>query len=481
MLRSSELLEEIIEYFSILIKYIELNNDIGNFDFNRKSEDFFCGLLNLVYKLNLENLNKLKMNFPAIDLGDKEKRICFQVTTNSTFGKIKETLDKYCSKKLYEDFDFISILIIGDKGKHRKEIEYVEFDFSYKDNLLDTNDIVKEISKMKTKELYEIFKFIKAEYSNKIIEKIKMLKEDKSLYIDEIIVRDKHICYYTYGLGKVRIDAYLPVSIEEKLSCLISFQQPGLSDCMFTFEEDQIRKILFNDHNSGFSEKRKFILNIDSEKVGIQFPNNRFITDVQTAEQLCILISCLYEKYLLTKRELYQIIGAINYEEINQGEFNIIRTPLYLWTAMVDFAQKHDHFYGNTQWDIFHPLNLQKKDHIIIYKNHLNKIKADILAELFVRDINKNYVDIVWKAGYTPLIDKMDGFNNEMKWKVDYTHNWILEEFIPYIFYLNGTLKKTVIERLFKKETTFEEFRSKFNYSNYKIQSLYRENNKFDL
>lgn len=107
----------------------------------------------------------------------------------------------------------------------------------------------------------------------------------------------------------------------------------------------------------------------------------------------------------------------------------------------------------------------------------MDKVKADILAELYVKDTTSRHVNIIWKAGYTPLISKMDGFDNLIKWKVDYTHDWILEEFIPYIFYLNTSNKLNIFKRLFKSKITFEEIKSGFSYSLYNIESLICKNN----
>lgn len=476
-LKSSEVMKEIIQYLSILKYYVELHNDIGNTDINKKSEDFFCELLNLVFKLNLENLNRFKINFPAIDLGDKEKRICYQITATSTLEKIKDTLDTFREERLYKEFDIINILIIGSKKKHNKKIEYSEFKFTYKDNLFDLNDLTKEIAKKSTKELEEILSFFRTEFSNSIIDKIKKAEEDKSLYVEETILEDKHICYYSYGLGQVRVDAYLPASIEQKLSCLILFQQPGLSDCMISFEEETINTIFFSECDTGLTEKRSFIWYMDGEKIGIRFPNNRFVTNVETAKQLCEVISHLYKKYSKAKQKLHCIIGASGFKEEQQGEFQIVRVPKYIWIVMVDFAQKHDHYYGETEWDIFRPLNLHKKNHITIYKNHLNEVKADILAELHVKDMSSSYVDIFWKSGYTPLVSKMEGFDNLIKWKVDYTHDWILEEFIPHLFYLDFLRNRNMFKRLFKTKLTFGEFKNGFRYSQYSIESLTFKNN----
>lgn len=56
-----------------------MQNRNGLFDINKYCEDVFCGLLNIVYDLNLNNLNCIAYNFPATDLGDYNKRICFRV------------------------------------------------------------------------------------------------------------------------------------------------------------------------------------------------------------------------------------------------------------------------------------------------------------------------------------------------------------------------------------------------------------------
>lgn len=465
-------MDEITLYLGVFKYYVELHNEIGNVDINKSSENFFCGLLNLVFDIKLRNLNRLQMNFPAIDLGDTERRVCYQITATSTSHKIRATLDKFKEKELYKEFDEINILIIGNKKKHNGNFQYLDFNFDISENLIDINDLSKEIAKKDTDGLEKIVTFFKSELSNSIIDKIRIVKEDKAIYIEEKILRDKHTCYYAFGLGRVRIDAFLPISNDQKLSCLILFQQPGLSDCMISFDEDFIKNVLFNDCDSGLTENRGFIWYMDRDKVGIKFPNIRFTADLITARQLCEIISRLHIQYSKIRTELIEVVGAVGFKEESPGEYRILRVPRSIWTEMVDFAQAHDHYYGETEWDIFRPLHSVRKDRIMIYKNHMNKINADILAELYVSDLSSTSVNIVWKAGYTPFISKMDGFNNQIKWKVDFTHNWIIEMFIPYIIYLGHVRNQSIIKRLFMKKINFEKFKSDFSLKPYYIESL---------
>lgn len=84
--------------------------------------------------------------------------------------------------------------------------------------------------------------------------------------------------------------------------------------------------------------------------------------------------------------------------------------------------------------------------------------------------MNDSYANVIWQAGHTPFLRTMEGFDNVRKWKVDYTHDWILNGFIPYIFYLN--IPNNIFQHLYKKKITFDQFKSTFKYQDYGIQSL---------
>ncbi|WP_153063498.1 SMEK domain-containing protein [Lysinibacillus mangiferihumi] len=71
------------------MEYTDLNNKIGYTDINKSTEDFYAGLLSLIYEINLLNMNETKVNHPAINLGDIESQICYQVTSTSERAKIQ--------------------------------------------------------------------------------------------------------------------------------------------------------------------------------------------------------------------------------------------------------------------------------------------------------------------------------------------------------------------------------------------------------
>ena len=52
-------------------------------------------ILNLVYGVNLVNINNRVRNSAAIDLVDTENRIAVQVTSTSTGDKVKHTINEF--------------------------------------------------------------------------------------------------------------------------------------------------------------------------------------------------------------------------------------------------------------------------------------------------------------------------------------------------------------------------------------------------
>lgn len=109
-------LKIIAEKFSTLENFVTLQNKSGFSDINKSAERLFIDILNVTYNLTLRDMNEIQENYPAIDLGDYNKRICVQVTSESTNQKFRRTVEKFKEKKLDKDFDRIVFLIISNKN-----------------------------------------------------------------------------------------------------------------------------------------------------------------------------------------------------------------------------------------------------------------------------------------------------------------------------------------------------------------------------
>ena len=87
------MLKRIKKYLLTVKLNIQYDNEAGLFDINKHCENFYCGLLNLVYGYQLKNANIEEKNFDSVDLIDDISGIYFQVTSNKRSEKIKDTID----------------------------------------------------------------------------------------------------------------------------------------------------------------------------------------------------------------------------------------------------------------------------------------------------------------------------------------------------------------------------------------------------
>jgi len=175
-------------------KSIALENAIGLFDNNRIAQDFFAGLFAIVFGYkNLKELDKLNgiVNYPAIDLGDDQAKIAFQITTNSDSEKIKDTIQKFINHKLYESYERLIVFIIGEKKAYRTIFNTQgKVAFDQNNDIWDDNFLIKEIEKLELEKLEMVqqfledniveFKFPDRVYDQDIKSCIEILKRDIS-------------------------------------------------------------------------------------------------------------------------------------------------------------------------------------------------------------------------------------------------------------------------------------------------------------
>lgn len=129
MYNLNKYIENIIEKLTSIERYIELSNKAGRFDANKHAEEFYRDLLNLFFDWNLKPLNtETTPNYPGVDLGDGERWIAVQVTSENTTTKIHDSIEGFKNKSLREGYKELYILMF--KGKQ----EFLKVDFSARVN-----------------------------------------------------------------------------------------------------------------------------------------------------------------------------------------------------------------------------------------------------------------------------------------------------------------------------------------------------------
>lgn len=145
MFISEENIKKVSYWLSVLAYYTKINNLQNLTDINTLSEDFFCKLLNAIFNIQLVNLNPtIKKNYPAVDLGDKSKKLCFQVTADDTSTKIKDTILIFEKNERYKIFTSLKFLLTVIKKRNYSFNCKTNglYSFCLEDDLLDLNDLV---------------------------------------------------------------------------------------------------------------------------------------------------------------------------------------------------------------------------------------------------------------------------------------------------------------------------------------------------
>ncbi len=409
-----------------LVKIINIKNKMNLNDINSECEKLFCEILNILFELDLVVLNT-ESNYRniAVDLGDEKKSFYVQITSNKTKEKIKETLRKFAY--VYGSENTIIIFIIGKKAKYNK-VDTYGINFDVDTNIWDIDTIINNLnddSERNKRVLLAIDKF----YDSGITDIYTVDKKNKDLTVDKIIIDSGKMKKYRYGLGDVCVDAFLPKSYKDKLSLLLTFRKKEVEDAWITFNQEDAISILFCKDDTEIMN-RKFILFEDEGKVWMQLLNIRFSIEYTVAENLCFLLDDLKEEFDKCLHEQGELLGTRKFNTDEDGDVVLAETSTYVWEALVKFAQSRDYGLPYDKWNIFYT-NSFDRNRIMIYKNMNIKAKGDVLAQLFCKKKYGNYVSIIWRPGFTALDDPCKEFDNKIKWKADYTCDWLFNEFIP--------------------------------------------------
>ncbi len=203
MVQKDSLIKDIIEIFSKEKLNIQTLSEQGLLDEHNYWEDIVCRLLNVVFGYDFVNLNRGKKNYPGIDLGDKESAIGVQVSATKTSSKIKRSLEKVKTNKVYEEFPHFVMFVLGKKqasytidsfdNRIQFDIDNDIWDFDYLvsaikelnfDEVKEIHDYLdRELNKQQSDEFQTNVAFILA-YLNDSLEWLRLAAENGQFYTD---------------------------------------------------------------------------------------------------------------------------------------------------------------------------------------------------------------------------------------------------------------------------------------------------------
>lgn len=425
-------IEKIKERLVKIADEININNKHNLTDINVICEDIFGQILNRLYAINLLSLSaEVSGDFIAVDLVDYENRIAYQVTSRYDRKKIDGTLKKFMESDLISNIDKLNFLVLNVTNHSYRGADVVRLkngqEFSYSKNIMNFNRFVEEIDKKNEAEpgfVIEVYDIISMVYDSGRLRYVDIVKETERLMRTGWYGSDDLVSWVK-GYGDIHLSAMIPLSYEKELCCMLQIRQHNISGAYITLGQDA----LLNDYfltETEFEKKHNVGRYENEEKIYMQVENIRFNINAHTAYHVYKLFQELKEEYYAAIRRINAILGTEGLRKIGQ-KYLLMTIDAIEWEKILFFAGKHDWFRedGEMEWNIFN--NNSSNNSLTLSPNVYGTIKGDILAKIWVQESKEeiNRLDLYWEPGYVISKGCMDCFDNVVKWKADYTRDWI--------------------------------------------------------
>ena len=153
------------EKLNTLAYRIEARSKLNLLELNIHSENFFASLCNIIFDLELENLNFSSQNIDGIDLIDRKNKVVVQVSSTCTKAKIESSLRKNVYIK-YKDYSYKFMSIsknTSDSLKNKLFQNPYSMKFDPKQDIWDVVILLRKILNQTTYKQRRLYDFIKAE------------------------------------------------------------------------------------------------------------------------------------------------------------------------------------------------------------------------------------------------------------------------------------------------------------------------------
>lgn len=276
------------------------------------------------------------------------------------------------------------------------------------------------------------------------------------------------------------LSGYIPLYPSLEGSCLITFSNLRLRDCMITLDHKQIMNSLSSGVNTNLDLKlRNYIIypcDNREEIYYVDLANTRIPLERKEVEQLIEIIDDFFNCYIEECRQLYFLLSRDKFDRSDESnQIRLITISKQLWFNILRFTREFDYSNGNSDWNIFD----SGSSFIKIYYKHEGEFKAFIFPEIKGRKYmipdNEDIV-LVWTEEFF-MHRKIDNFKNNKIWSSIYTYNWLINELIPYVIYYYSTNDT----RLFKKKISYDDFKKEFNIKDFVHVSLYCNDNEKNI
>lgn len=159
--------KKIIACLKDLERNVLFQNAAGFFDVNRTAEEFYRELLNLCYEWSLEHLNTTKdPNYEGADLGDINRKIAVQVTSENDAEKVHKSIEGFKNKSLKDGYNTLYILMFKGKSDFPRANFATTvggaFKFDRNKHIIDHSDLCAQLKDSKFQKLKNIHNYLRS-------------------------------------------------------------------------------------------------------------------------------------------------------------------------------------------------------------------------------------------------------------------------------------------------------------------------------
>lgn len=439
---------------------IHINNKNNLTDINVICEEIFGQILNKLYDINLVSLSaEVSGTFIAVDLVDYGKRVAYQITSQNSRKKVDTTLKKFNDSGLYRNIDELYFLILSSHEHTYKGTDTICLKngkkFSYTKNVMNFNKLISEIERkneIKNGFIVDVYECISMVYDSGRLKYFSIVNETELLMRTAIYDLDETKSW-TKGYGDIHLSAFIPLSYEGELSCMLQIRQHNLSGAYITFNQE----ILLEDYfisEIEFEKKHHVGRYEDDEEICMQIQNMRINLNAHTAYHIYKLFEELKEEYFVTRKKINNILGVEGLSR-EENKYRLMTIDIMEWEEILFFARNHDWLQKDNEmeWNIFN--NNCSRSSLTLSPNVNGTIRGDILAKISVspNELWNDKLDLYWEPGFKTGTRSMDCFDNIVKWKADYTAEWIRNKLLEraHTYYEKCNTKQSFWQRIWNR------------------------------
>lgn len=343
---------------------ININNKKNLTDINVICEEIFGQILNKLYNINLVSMSaEVSGNFIAVDLVDYGNRIAYQVTSQHDRDKIRRTIEKFNDSGLYKDINELYFLVLNSVNHRYSGIDTIYLKngrtFSYTKNIINFNKLIDEIKKKNEiidSFILDVYDCISMVYDSGRLKYFSVVKQSELLMRNAIYDLDDTESWIK-GYGDIQLSAFIPLSYNKELSCMLQIRQHNLSGAYITFDQDT----LFADYfvsEAEFEAKHNVGRYEDEEEMCMQIENIRINLNAHSAYHIYKLFEELKEEYFVAQKRIDSILGVDGLRK-EGNKYLLMTIEAMEWKEILFFARNHDWFQkgDEIEWNIFNNNN----------------------------------------------------------------------------------------------------------------------------